>query len=170
MATLFASKKALLKSKIFVIEEPSPSSTSFSPSPLRRLRPSPLTVAPLHLRPSPLPASPSLPTRRCRRSFVVAPSSTLHPPSPITPVESALTVASHSCFLCGHHCRALTIVFSMLRIVISLRSPSSRSFEESYEALRVFEILAVREKPDVRTTTCAKERMWDLAKTIPSFP
>ncbi|XP_057720712.1 dolichyl-diphosphooligosaccharide--protein glycosyltransferase subunit 2-like [Arachis stenosperma] len=33
---------------------------------------------------------------------------------------------------------------------------SFASLEESYEALRIFEILAVREKPDVRATTCPK--------------
>ncbi|RYQ84498.1 hypothetical protein Ahy_B10g103867 [Arachis hypogaea] len=98
-------------------------------------------------------------------TFVVAHSSSLHLPSPVTPVESALTVAAQPCRICAHRCLSLSL---------SLRSPLPRTHhrhlyaphrhlcahhrqeEESYEALRVFEILADREKHDVRATTYAK--------------
>ncbi|QHO20392.1 Formin-like protein [Arachis hypogaea] len=158
---------------LHIREEPSPSSCPPLPFPLPPLAtfalfhsPSPLfTFAllhslPLHLR-SPLATAAAphpLHLRRC--TFVVsAPTIAGHP------VESALIVAAQPCRICAHRC---------LSLLLSLRSPLPRTHhrhlyaphhhlcahhrreEESYEALRVFEILAVREKPDVRATTCAK--------------
>ncbi|QHN83052.1 uncharacterized protein DS421_20g701250 [Arachis hypogaea] len=110
-------------------EEPSP-----LPFPLRCLRPSALTVAPLHLCPSPLStihsplhlhsplAAAAAPHPLHLRA---APWSSLRPPSPLTLVESALIVAAQPSNLCSPSPLTLVVsavtvaVHSLLRIVVS---------------------------------------------------